>query len=63
MFKDRKHIKQSKGQRLHWTNVATEKAALVYRVSLDSRFLQSARISEKHSSTVSLRNEHKLLVP
>ncbi len=63
MLKDRKHIKQSKGQRLHWANVAAEKDTIVYRVALDSRFLQSVRISEKQNSTVSLRNEHKLLVP
>lgn len=63
MAKDRKHIKRSKGERLHWTNVTSEKTAVVYRSVLDGRFLQPARISENQDNVVATRPDHKLLVP
>jgi hypothetical protein len=63
MAKDRKHIKRSKGERLHWANAATEKASVVYRSALDGRFLQPARVSENQNNAASARPDHKLLVP
>lgn len=63
MIKDRKHIKQSKGLRLQWTAVAAEKVSVVYRSSLDGQFLQPLRTFENKKSTMSVRTDHKLLVP
>lgn len=63
MLKSRKHIKQSKGERLAWISVSSEKASAVYRSSLDGRFLKPVRVSEEQGNTMPINANNKLLVP
>ena len=64
MQKSRKHIKRSKGERLHWTIASSGEATyVVHRASLDGRFLQPARVSDERGANVSVRSNNKLLVP
>lgn len=63
MQKNRKHIKLSKGERLHWVNVSGDENSVVYRVTLDSRFLKPVRVSETRNSKVALNTNLKFLVP
>lgn len=64
MQKNRKHIKRSKGERLHWKIASGGEATnVVYISSLEGRFLQPAHVSDKRSANDSIRSNNKLLVP
>lgn len=60
----RKHIRRSKGERLHWKIASGGQATnVVYISSLDGRFLQPAHVSDKKGAIDSVRSNNKLLVP
>ena len=64
MQKNCKHIKRSKGERLHWKIASGGEATnVVYISSLEGRFLQPAHVSDKRSVNDSVRSNNKLLVP
>lgn len=63
MQKNRKHIKQSKGERLHWVSISGDQNSVVYSVTLNSRFLKPVRVSEIRNNKASLNTNLKLLVP
>lgn len=63
MLKDQKHIKKSKGLRLHWLRTSTVKNALGYRVSLTSKFLEPLLHSDQQVNQGKANPDQKLLVP
>lgn len=63
MHKNRKHSKRSKGERLNWINLSSDKKAIVNVFSLEDRVLKPARISKKQSSKIAVKANENLLVP
>jgi hypothetical protein len=64
VHRNRKHIKKSKGERLHWKIASGGEATnVVYISSLEGRFLQPAHVSDKRGANDSVRSKSKLLVP